>query len=998
MSLRVLKESSLAVKTALATLTIVVVCMALFGTYASSRLRTGMERTTSEQQFSTVSFAASSVDSALNERMHALTALADLARPTFMADPLALQHFVESRPGFVRLFNGGVFFANADGVAIASVPLSARRHGVSFSEHGYMVAALKEGRPTIGAPMIGKLVHNRIFVMAVPVKDAHGNVIGALMGVTDLDKPNFLDLIGAQPYGKTGGFVLICRYPFMVLSSRGKAHSMQKVNASPDFPGQYGGGREGSGIYLDASGVEMLSSVKSIALTNWYLVAQLPTEEAFEAVRDMRNSMGLASLLFSLLASALTWWYLRRQWFPMFSTVGQLVKMADMAAPLQALPVFQNKELGSLIRAVNRVVQTLEQREAALTHSESLRRAIFDSINAEIAVLDRRGFILAVNAPWLKFAAENAAPSGPGQAPYSSIGVNYLDICSAAKSSEDAEGVAHISSGIRAVLEGRQSSFAFEYPCHSPDQQRWFQTVVTPLNLPEGGVVVAHANITERVQANLARSESEERFVHFMQALPAAAHIKDESGCYVYANPFSQRLLGDADWMGKKAEHYYEPVVSAQCHYSDAEAMQRGTSVFEEDFRGVNGGISSFQVNKFRIVRKDKPPLLGCISLDITQLKQAQAALTVAKAQADMANNAKSRFLAFASHDLRQPLSALSLFIHVLKGRIEPQNRELMAHIEACCTSLSALLADLLDVSKLESGLVKPQLTRFAVGTFMQNLAQVYGATAEKKQVQLRLRMGHHAALAVRTDRSLLTRMVGNFIANAIEHTTAGGVLLALRYRQGRHWIEVWDTGEGMNPRQSQRIGEEFAQFLAEQSIRGSGLGLSIVAKTAALLGLKVRMHSRLGRGSMFAVEVPLVQWAQDIPLAAEPAASRALRIGLVDDHSSARLALALALEAVGHKVLVASTGQELLRQLGDQAPDLVIVDYRPHAEETGLQVIETVRRAFGTHLPAVVISGDTDPGIVGRVEAQGVALRLKPLKMPELEALLATATQHNGA
>ena len=476
----ILKRPSLALRTTLITVSIVVLCMALLGTYASTRLRASMERTTGEQQMSVVSFAASGIDMALGERVQALAALAGLVGPALMADPAALQQFLVSRPGFARLFSGGAFFANSQGVAIASVPLSVPRQGVSFLEQGYMAAALREGRASISPPMIGKLVPNRIFVMATPVRGANGKILGAMVGVTDLDKPNFLDLISAQRYGKTGTFALVSRNPLAVLSTGDKALPARAGDWTQTSPGQYGDGREGSGVFVDAAGVELLSSTKSIGLADWFLVAQLPTDEAFEAVRDMRTSLLQATFLLSLLAGVLAWWYLRRQWFPLFSTMGQLARMADAPAPLHALPTSGNPELGGLIRGFNRVLQALEQREAALRDSEVFRRAIFDSVEAEVAALDGSGVITAVNAPWLRFVEQITNPLVPGQAPYSSIGVNYLKVCETAVEAGEDNGAA-VGAGIRSVLDGHQDSFSFEYPCHSLDEQRWFQTVVTPL-------------------------------------------------------------------------------------------------------------------------------------------------------------------------------------------------------------------------------------------------------------------------------------------------------------------------------------------------------------------------------------------------------------------------------------------------------------------------------------------------------------------------------------
>jgi hypothetical protein len=243
----ILKTPSLALRTAGITLSIVVVCMALLGTYASTRLRASMERTTGEQQMSVVSFAALGIDLALAERMQALEVVADLVGPDLMADPIALQQVLQFHPVLSRLFSGGIFFANEQGVAIASMPRSLPRQGVSFLEQGYMVAALREGRATISPPMIGKVVPNRIFVMATPVRGVNGKILGALMGVTDLDKPNFLDSIGAQLYGKTGTFALLSRHPLAVISSSGKSLPERAANWAQASPGQYGDGREGSG-------------------------------------------------------------------------------------------------------------------------------------------------------------------------------------------------------------------------------------------------------------------------------------------------------------------------------------------------------------------------------------------------------------------------------------------------------------------------------------------------------------------------------------------------------------------------------------------------------------------------------------------------------------------------------------------------------------------------------------------------------------------------------
>lgn len=368
---------------------------------------------------------------------------------------------------------------------------------------------------------------------------------------------------------------------------------------------------------------------------------------------------------------------------------------------------------------------------------------------------------------------------------------------------------------------------------------------------------------------------------------------------------------------------------------------------------------------------------------DITENKLAEAALREAKAEAELADRAKSRFLAAASHDLRQPLAALSLYVGVLKNRIAPNHGKLVADIEACADSLSELLSDLLDVSKLDAGVVTPKPEDFAVDELFASLVSVHGAEARVKGLQLRWRRSNAIA---HTDRKLMQRLAGNLLANAIAFTERGAVLLACRRRQGRLWIEVWDTGVGIAEDKTDIIFEEFRQLDDGARNRGSGLGLAIVAKTAALLGLSTRLHSRPGRGSLFAVELPTGQALAAPPEPTPPLAAARLRIALVEDNTKLLGVLAFALADAGHEVIAAACREQILERLGGQAPDVIVSDYRLAAQETGLTVISALRKAFGADLPAILITGDTDPALVRSMAGRGIAVHYKPFP---IEALL---------
>jgi len=382
-------------------------------------------------------------------------------------------------------------------------------------------------------------------------------------------------------------------------------------------------------------------------------------------------------------------------------------------------------------------------------------------------------------------------------------------------------------------------------------------------------------------------------------------------------------------------------------------------------------------------------------TLDITERRATEDALQKAKAEAERANRAKSRFLAAASHDLRQPLSALSIYVNMLKGSVKPDGQPLVANLKDCIGSLSELLTDLLDLSKLEAGVVAPNRSDFAVADALASLVAVHAPEAQLKGLRLRYVASE---LTVHTDPVLFRRIVGNLIDNAIHYTERGGVLVGCRRRRGKTWVEVWDTGIGIPEDKTAEIFEEFKQLGDEARTRGSGLGLAIVAKTAALLGLEISVGSRPGRGSVFAVELPHGQ-APVIP-APEPrqAVYRSLRVALVEDNAMVREAFVLGLQGAGHQVVAAASGPELLAGLGSLAPDIVVSDYRLAQGQTGFDVITTLRAAMRADLPAILITGDTDPTLVRSMTDRGIIVLHKPLDLETLQAYLEDLTYQDCA
>ena len=381
---------------------------------------------------------------------------------------------------------------------------------------------------------------------------------------------------------------------------------------------------------------------------------------------------------------------------------------------------------------------------------------------------------------------------------------------------------------------------------------------------------------------------------------------------------------------------------------------------------------------------------LRMVISDITERKQAEAKLLVSKTQAELSNNAKSRFLAAVSHDLRQPLAALTLYVDLLDAHANTHAdfSQLIPRIKNCADNLGLLLGNLLDLSKLQAGAMVPTRTSVPVQGMLDALQSVHAAQAAQKGLQLRVRP---CALTIRTDHTLMLRLLGNLVANAVQHTSRGGVLIAFRRHAQSQWFTVYDTGIGIAGDKIESIFDEFSQLNRDS---GSGLGLYIVAKTAELLGLQVRVRSVVGRGSMFAVELPILDPNADLIVSTRQSSTvpgdARLRVALVDDNTEVLQAQTLALEKMGHEVVCATTGMDLLARLDGHAPDLIVTDYHLADGETGADVIEDARAIFGEDLPAVIITADTNKHELSRSVLDGIMVLYKPVQMDALRAAIA--------
>lgn len=360
----------------------------------------------------------------------------------------------------------------------------------------------------------------------------------------------------------------------------------------------------------------------------------------------------------------------------------------------------------------------------------------------------------------------------------------------------------------------------------------------------------------------------------------------------------------------------------------------------------------------------------------------------------ERANQARSRLLRAASHDLRQPLHALGLFVAQFGERSsDAETRHIAAQAGAAVTALQELLDSILDISRLDAGAISPKVVDFAVATLLNRLTTAFAPSAAEKGLRLRV---VPSRLYVHSDPVLVTRILLNLAANALRYTQRGDILIGCRRRGGRMRIEVWDTGIGIAPEQRQAIFQEFYQAAGPQvGGQGLGLGLAIAARLAGLLGSRIEVVSRLGAGSVFAVEVQRGERSAETP-PSTPAEGMTYTLNgtlvlVVDDDALVREAMQSLLMQWGCTVLAAASGEEAVALLkgGDRLPDALLCDYRLPGAETGIEVIQRLQAAAGRAIPAALVSADTAPESLRTAKESGFPLLAKPVAPAKLRALL---------
>jgi diguanylate cyclase (GGDEF)-like protein/PAS domain S-box-containing protein len=389
----IFNKHSIKTRVTLFTLGIIVIGTWILSLSISKQLHGDMQKQLAEQQSSIAAILATQVDEELRERLSVLEKVGEKIAPISLIDHKYLQATLEEQLVIQRLFNAGAFVVDADGVAVASIPSSINRAGISYMGRDYIVAALKKGEATITRPVIGKVLGTPIFSIVVPVRDSQGSVVAALVGVTDLGKPNFLDKVFQNSYSKTGYFLLEDAKNRLIITGTDKSRIMQPlpppgVNKLID---RHVNGFDDTGITVSPLGVKVLASARRIHIADWFIVVALPVEEAFAPIDDMKKHIMLLASLMTLVAGGLIWWMLKRELVPMFTAVNQLAALSKARGSHLPLPTGANNEIGELISGFNNLLDVLGKRSAQL-------HTLLQTIPDLIWLKDTNGIYISCNS------------------------------------------------------------------------------------------------------------------------------------------------------------------------------------------------------------------------------------------------------------------------------------------------------------------------------------------------------------------------------------------------------------------------------------------------------------------------------------------------------------------------------------------------------------------------------------------------------------------------
>ena len=868
--------------------------------YASHALHRNMEHLSGDQQFSAVSVAAAAINGELLTRLKVLELVAAGIDATMLENPAALQKLLEQQTALHVLFNAGVHVVGRNGVGLADVS-EAGRIGKNFSDHEDLRAVLSEQkRMVVGRPLMGPLLQRAVFPVIVAIFDAKGRVAGALIGTTRLDRPNFLEKIERGRYGESGDYFIVAPKQRLLVASSDKSLIMKNVPASGLMPvvDRLLQGDEGSAVYVNARGVEVLGSAKGIPAAGWIMGVTLPTQEVFAPIHEMLNRVQVAAIFFTLLFGGLTWWMLRREFSPMLDAVKMLAALSDGAQPAKLLPVTRSDEIGDLIGGFNRLLDTLRQREEALKESEARYRAMAElssdwyweqdenlrftrlsnqlvrqtemepSVLEGYARRDVPGFvwdepeltrleaISEARQPFRDFEIGRTYRNGPkhyvrmsGEPVFDASGAfsGYRGVGSdITERKRDERLLALEHSVARSLAAADDASVGLKAVMRTIcETKNWERS--TYWRVDEAAGVMRFEDSWDRPGLEMERYTERSRGVTFAPGVGLAGRVW-QSGEPIWTADFSNDARVFQNSLGR-------------------EIGMRGVFVFPVSSADRTIGVLAFFSREVREPDERLLALARVIGSELGQfLQRKQAEGQVLRLNAELeqrviqrthaleaTNKELEAFSYSVSHDLRAPLRAIQGFSSLVEkqyaGQIDEQGRDMLRRVGAGALKMGLLIDDLLKLSQIARQQMR--LGSIDLSALAWEVAGELQLEAPERKVEWVIA----PQVAAEGDAGLLRVVLQNLMGNAWKYSAkcAGSrIEFGVCERKGRPAYFVRDNGAGFDAEYSDKLFGAFQRLHSPGEFSGTGIGLATVKRIIDRHGGEVGAEGRVGEGATF--------------------------------------------------------------------------------------------------------------------------------------------------
>lgn len=524
------------------------------------------------------------------------------------------------------------------------------------------------------------------------------------------------------------------------------------------------------------------------------------------------------------------------------------------------------------------------------------------------------------------------------------------------------------------------------YGCRKDGTTFRAEIALNPIETDEGLVVTSTVR-----QIDIA-DDSEAYFRNLLESAPDAMIIIDGHGKMAIVNRQAEEMFGYSreDMLGRPVEmllpdRLQEAHAGHRSRFAENPRLRPMGAGFE--LVAVRRDLSEFPVEiSLSPVKSNSGSFVSSVIRDVTERKRMEDEIIAARQEAERANKANSAFLAAASHDLRQPVQALSLLNGALRRTVKGERALEMVDYQAhSLTAMTNLLNSLLDISRLDAGAVTPELEDFPIKRLIDRLSDEFTRQAQHTGLEF---TSSACASVVNSDPNLLAEIIQNFVSNAIRYTDKGSVMLECQEIDGQCVIKVTDTGIGIDNDQIDEIFREFHQCKAPgASKEGFGLGLAIVKRLSDLLGLKIHVESDIGRGSCFSISMPAVSRpaaTEEVDEASDTGV-HAIASGLViliEDDVNVANAWGLLLEAEGYRVATAASATEARALMNhvSETPALLISDFHLLDGSTGVEAVSAIRENYDATIPAFIVSGDTSKVVKDARLLDNCTLMCKPI------------------